>query len=510
MSSPSPSRLTTLLTGSTGLIGRYLLADLTRSRLPVAVLVRSNRYQSASARIEAVLTDLERRTQRTFVRPVILDGDLTQPHLGLSRQQQDWVARHCGRVLHSAASLSFKPAAEHPDGEPYRTNVEGTERLLKFCRDAQIHEWHYVSTAYVCGLRSGRVYENERSVGQSFANDYEHSKVTTENALHAAEGIESLTVYRPSIVIDTALGSEMSDKSLYNTFATFRMLCQQFGIPQQGEWLAGLGLRGDERKNVVRADWVARMIVQILRHPELHDRTYHLTVQHGLSVADMERGFRSVVEESGLKPRSTVNRPSPEALNRLAAPFVETFGHYFKDDPQFDQTNMEHALAVCAESPCSEATVEDIHDLSRDQLKARKPLGCNGEVPISPVIMLLHARASWSTGEGERRMGLIASGCGGGEWTVRTTGNAVVSIDRGGAELCPVRLYARVETWNLLLEGTASTVTAIEHGQLIIETDDHVGDTDVATHLLTQLQDDLARTRRPLSADDRDEVLDVC
>lgn len=496
----------TLLTGSTGLIGRYLLADLSRSRLPVAVLVRSTRFQSASERIESVLAGLERRSGRSFVRPVILDGDLTKPHLGLSRNQRDWVARNCGRVLHSAASLSFKSAAEHPDGEPYRTNVEGTERLLEFCCETGIHEWHYVSTAYVCGLRSGVVLEDERSVGQSFANDYEHSKVQAETLLSGAAEIDSLTVYRPSIVIDAELGSALSDKTLYNTFSTYLMLAKQFGLPEPGEWLGLLGLTGNERKNVVKADWVARMIVQILRHPTLYDRTYHLTAQRGISTADIDHGFRNIVQASGVEPRSPEVEMAPESLAQLATPFIELFTHYLRDDPVFDQRNMEHAISVCGESPCPQATIEDIHDLSRDQMITRQSVA--GETEEQQTFELpLHDLATSAPLGNDPTIGLFASGPGGGDWTLVIKHRRVTSVHIGGADRCDTRLYARTDTWAQIFDLETEFATAIEHGALLIESNQTKDEGH--TKVIETLQDFLAQMNQSTGTDGRSEVIRV-
>lgn len=96
-----------LLTGGTGLVGGLLLAQLLHFGIPVALLVRGNRRQSAVMRVEALMRRLEERFERLFVRPVVLDGDLCQPELGLSHSDRQWTASNCGSVIHSAANLLF-------------------------------------------------------------------------------------------------------------------------------------------------------------------------------------------------------------------------------------------------------------------------------------------------------------------------------------------------------------------------------------------------------------------
>ena len=71
-----------LLTGATGLVGRYLLRDLLAEDVPVAVLCRSNRMESAAQRIEALMQRWERLAGRSLPRPVVLEADLRQPAAG--------------------------------------------------------------------------------------------------------------------------------------------------------------------------------------------------------------------------------------------------------------------------------------------------------------------------------------------------------------------------------------------------------------------------------------------
>lgn len=157
-----------LLTGSTGLLGRYLLRDLLLAGRRVAVVVRPFKNQPVQHRIEAILQHWEKELGTQLGRPICLAGDVTKPLLGLNDKALDWVAQHCTSLIHSAASLTF---LEEGDGEPWRTNLEGTGHVLALCHFAGIRELHYVSTAYVCGMREGTILESELECGQAFRND---------------------------------------------------------------------------------------------------------------------------------------------------------------------------------------------------------------------------------------------------------------------------------------------------------------------------------------------------
>src|SRR5690606_31287234 len=122
-----------LLTGATGLLGRYLLRDLLARGQQIAVVVRGNERMSADARVAALMAAWEQRGFASLPAPKVLTGDITSPTLGLSDEDKAWVAEHCDMVLHNAASLSFEDARSEED-EPWRTNLGGTQNVLELCR----------------------------------------------------------------------------------------------------------------------------------------------------------------------------------------------------------------------------------------------------------------------------------------------------------------------------------------------------------------------------------------
>ena len=125
-----------LLTGATGLLGRSLLRDLSAAGRRVAVLVRGSRTAAAASRIDELLEDWQEMTGESVACPVVLEGDITAPGLGLTPSATAWVARHVDEVVHSAASLSFQ--MRESDGEPWNSNVNGTQNVLELCRSAGI------------------------------------------------------------------------------------------------------------------------------------------------------------------------------------------------------------------------------------------------------------------------------------------------------------------------------------------------------------------------------------
>src|ERR1019366_950135 len=192
-----PVRRVVLLTGATGFLGRYLLRDLLLSGQRVAVLARDSRDGRAENRIKELLNFWGESLGRPLPCPVVLHGDLVHAGLGLNLSDRRWLGRHCHAVLHAAANLSFRPT---PDGEPWKTNVLGTQALLQLATDLKIPHWHHVSTAFVCGKRMGHIQETDLDHGQQFHNPYEQSKCEAEKCVREAKGI-CATIYRPSVIV---------------------------------------------------------------------------------------------------------------------------------------------------------------------------------------------------------------------------------------------------------------------------------------------------------------------
>ena len=129
-----------------------------------------------------------------------LAADLRLDRFGLDPARLDTLARDLDLIVHCAAVTGFdQPPASHR-----AVNVEGTARILALADRpgaAPVPVLH-VSTAYVCGDRSGPVAEAPFRAGAAFANAYEASKAEAET-LVAAAGARGLPVAiaRPSIVV---------------------------------------------------------------------------------------------------------------------------------------------------------------------------------------------------------------------------------------------------------------------------------------------------------------------
>ena len=336
-----------LLTGATGLVGRYLLRDLLAANVPVAVVCRSNRVEPASQRIEVLMQRWDRLSGRSYSRPVVIEADLREPGLGISPADRAWIASHCDRVLHNAASMTFR---EDKHGEPFRTNNDGMRNVLDVCREAGIRKFHHVSTAYVCGLRTGRVYERELDLGQQNGNVYEVSKLTAEKMVRSADFLDETTIYRPaSVVGDSQSGYTVSSHGFYLPLQLAYVMADKIPTRLMGErFFRLLGLRGDEGKNLVPVDWLSTAIVYLVTHPEHHRQTYHLTHPTPVTVRLIQAVIQEAIEK--YSSRRFVGELSEQQIVEYEALFqqyMEIYRSHWRDDPQFDRANTDRALRIC-------------------------------------------------------------------------------------------------------------------------------------------------------------------
>jgi nucleoside-diphosphate-sugar epimerase len=446
----------------------------------MAVLVRPSKSESARQRVETLLRQWELSLETSLPRPVVLEGDLSEMDLGLDNHTLGWIEQHCTSVVHNAASLVFR--GDDPDGEPYLSNVEGTRRMLELCRCTGIRQFHHVSTAYVCGLREGRVLESDVDVGQTPGNVYERTKLQAEMLVRAADFVDPPTIYRPSIIVgDSQTGYTTTYHGFYAPLKLAHTMASRVvrGATAGDLIVAALGIQGDDRKNFVPVDWVSAVICHIHGRPEFHGTTYHVTSPHPPLVLEMASVMQEVVEE--LSPMG-----DPDSSWNLDGEwFAKTFrdqlgiyGAYWRDDPKFDMANTRRAAGHL---PCPKLDREMMSHLARFAIDAN--FGRARRAKHKPEFdvhghmrRLMHGQGdSHSRGEmpnGDPRiahLGIQVDGPGGGQWELLVRDGRLVAIDDGVSTRSTAVFHVHSTTFCSLVQGELSVSQAVQAGQVRIE-----------------------------------------
>lgn len=443
------------LTGATGLLGRYLVRDLLLRGRQLALLARGSHGQTAQQRIEALISYWEVELNRPLPRPVVLEGDICQPSLGLSASHQKWVEQHCDEVVHSAASLTF-----HADGsgEPWNSNYKGTEHVLNLMRRVGLKRLHYVSTAYVCGLREGRIMESDLDHGQAFRNDYEQSKLPAEKLVRQAEFLESLTVYRPAVIAgDSVTGFTSTYHGIYLYLRLMSLLVprQPLGPDGKRQTPCRVRLRGDETRNVITVDWVSAVMTHLIMTPSAHGKTFHMAPAQPLTAKELINAGYTFFNSSGIEwvGDQEIDPATYNAFEAEIIPAMNMYENYQRTDPEFDCTNLlEHAGHI----PCPAITEEVIHRFiefgQQDRWGKRRARASQADVAMHENLSLIAVDSETFSRDYRPLVGLDILGPGGGQWTLGVNSAGELASNLGLDCATPSLIRLPMDDFKILIQ----------------------------------------------------------
>jgi thioester reductase-like protein len=184
---------TFLVTGFPGFIANRLLERLAARDTRFILLVQP----ALMSRAEEDIGQIARESGRAVSDFALVEGDISQPDLGLHPDDLDLVRDFTTRVFHLAAFYDLAVQRELA----IRVNVGGTRNVLELARSLpKLKHLHHVSTCYVAGKREGRILETELKHDAGFRNFYEESKYLSEFEVEAAKADLPITIHRPAVV----------------------------------------------------------------------------------------------------------------------------------------------------------------------------------------------------------------------------------------------------------------------------------------------------------------------
>ncbi len=184
---------TIFLTGFPGFIAGRLLKRLAKDDRRFLLLVQPALVASAQRQIQQITAE----TGRALKNFQILEGDITRPDLGLSPLQLEKVRAETNTIFHLAALYDLAVSRE----AAVRVNVAGTAHVNELARSLKhLSCYHYVSTCYVAGKRTGKIFESELEHEAGFRNYYEETKYLAEIEVAALKSELPLTIHRPAVV----------------------------------------------------------------------------------------------------------------------------------------------------------------------------------------------------------------------------------------------------------------------------------------------------------------------
>jgi len=451
-----------LLTGATGLLGRYLLKDLLAAGCQVAVLVRDSHSAAATDRVAALVEWCRRSLGCRVAAPAVVPGDIQEDGLGLGPVDRRWLSLNCDAIVHAAANLSFSP---NSNGEPCATNVEGTSRLLGLCRRLGISEFHHVSTAFVCGETTGPVFEDAITPHPRFRNIYEQSKFEAERLVRDARGIRS-TIYRPSVIVgDSRTGYTSTYHGIYRFIELIARLSAAVGSGASNRRRLNLRLpfTGNELRNLVPVDWVARAIVHLVNRPECHGRTYHLVSAQPTPVRLIKEVTEQLFKLDGLEFAGPEIFEKSSPLERIFLNNLEEYWPYLRSDPDFDYRNLVSRLPQLPSVPIDRALIArlirfGIADGWGRKRRTDKLVARSNRVDCRQFMEEIFPQRARQSPLGRAAglnlaVGIDVRGHGGGQWTLEWSAGELAVVRKGLAECMEIVYHIDEDTFDDLIGG---------------------------------------------------------
>jgi thioester reductase-like protein len=287
---PEPARV--LLTGATGFLGAFLLAELLRqTRAEVLCLVRAGSAEEAAGRLRDNLAAHEVWDDSAAPRVKVLLGDLAQPLLGLSEERFDAVGAEVDAIVHNGAWVH----SSYPYSVLKAANVLGTQETLRLAFRTKVKPLHFISTLNVFfAPEYSRMTVIPEDDGldhpEGPAIGYAQCKWVAERLVMAARrrGLPA-SVYRFGRI------SWHSRNGIWNPDDALRRVvdaCLELGSAPDLD--VGLVL--------TPVDYIARAVVALSRAHGSAGKTFHLINPHPISSRQLAEWTRS----AGMQPLAIV------------------------------------------------------------------------------------------------------------------------------------------------------------------------------------------------------------
>jgi NAD(P)-dependent dehydrogenase (short-subunit alcohol dehydrogenase family) len=247
------------VTGATGFIGQFLVANLLKRGEPVYVLVRKSSLKKLSAQRAAWGAD-EKQV-------VAVIGDLSLKNLGVADADVKKLKGKVRHFFHLAAIYDVKATAEAQQ----IANVEGTRHAIELAGAVQAGCFHHVSSIAAAGLYDGTFREDMFEE----AEDLDHPYFKTK---HDSEGLvrrdckRPFRIYRPGIVVGHSKTGYIDKIDGPYYFFKFLQKLRELLPP----WMPMIGIEGG-RINIVPVDFVADALDYLGHKRGLDGKCFHLT-----------------------------------------------------------------------------------------------------------------------------------------------------------------------------------------------------------------------------------------
>jgi len=324
---------TIFLTGFPGFIAGRLVKRLATEGARFFLLVQP-------AFVERAREEVTRIASETNASPGnfrLIEGDITQPDLGIAPLELERARAEMTILFHLAAIYDL--AVER--NSAMRVNVEGTRNINRFALTLPaLRHYHYVSTCYVAGLRTGVILETELEHSAGFRNFYEETKYLAELEVDALKTKLPVTIHRPSVVCgDSRTGETAKYDGIYYLINYLRKQPSLLSLVNIGNRLVSL--------NLVPVDFVVEAMTALIKDERVIGATLALADPNPLTTHELFEAIARALVGRG----SRITAPAKLVRSSLALPFSPTItglpyagAPYFFLNQVYDTTHARELL----------------------------------------------------------------------------------------------------------------------------------------------------------------------
>lgn len=300
------------ITGFPGFIAGRLVERLASSQTQFYLLVQPQFVDIAMEEI-AQIADFTDTQLENFV---IVEGDITQPKLGIPDSDLETIQFETTDVYHLAAAYDLAVSKD----AAFNVNLQGTKNVNDLvCTLKDLRRYNYVSTCYVAGKRDGLILETELEHKAGFRNFYEETKYLAELEVERLKSSIPTTIFRPSVVVgDSQTGETTKYDGIYSLINYLRKAPSLLRILNIGNSIV--------RLNLVPVDFVVEGMAALAGDKHAVGKTIALADPEPLTTAEI---FDTVSKEMTGR-RSEFKLPSHITewfLNTRISPVVTGLPH---------------------------------------------------------------------------------------------------------------------------------------------------------------------------------------
>lgn len=343
------------ITGSTGFVGAFLLADLLHMPhvVQVGCLVRAADAMVGLERVQAAMAKYNLWEECFVHKLLIIPGHLEDEHLGMGPERFEEIARWASVIFHLGARVNYtQPYSLHRPA-----NTLGTRNIVRFACAGRIKTVHYVSsiscfgpTGFVTGATT--MPEDAPLLPHAVALKYDHGYAQSQWVVELLlrrlmERGFPIAIYRPGFITGHSQTGACNPDDFFS-----RLIhgCREMGCYPQ---------LANQRKEFVPVDYVCAVLRHIAASPESVGRAYHIVPPSREASLDMI-DFMELVGQVGCASTQGVSYAewierliavSPQRLFPLQPMLTEkvhdgrTRWELYERMPVHESTNTNRALA---------------------------------------------------------------------------------------------------------------------------------------------------------------------